>query len=604
MQLAAQARDGRGNALGGRVIQWTSNNPGIASAGSDGRVKGVAVGSATITASSEGKTATASVTVVLTRADLATITITPNGGELDVGERLQLSAELKDARNGVIRDRTPSWVSSDPAVATVSPTGQVTAIGSGATTITASSDEKRATVRVEVARIPVGSLVLTSPPSTLPAGESFQLNVSLRDRRGNPLDERPVIWSSSSAQVATVTTTGRVTAMGPGSARITAASEGKSISVNITVPRPVVVAVVDTPKVQTPDDPGPPPPSTGGAVPRAAIAAGGNHTCGLLPGGVVACWGGGVQTPTVLETGVRLNRLTSGTGHSCGLTSGGEAYCWGQNNKGQIGDGTTNNTRATPVAVAGGATYRTLRAGGRHTCGLSGGGRLSCWGENGSGQLGDGTTSGRTRPTPVPDLTFTDVAAGGSHTCGIATDGKTYCWGDGFSGQIGYGQLSTESNPVEVDAAGVKFAKIYAGGAHTCALTAAGKAYCWGDNRAAQIGDGSNNDRTKPVEVGTGMSFEELSLGTSHTCGRTGGGAIYCWGANGKGQLGDGTKGNRARPVRVGVEGTFTSITAGGTHTCAASATQALCWGENARGQLGDGSLAARPTPAPVVGAQ
>jgi alpha-tubulin suppressor-like RCC1 family protein len=204
----------------------------------------------------------------------------------------------------------------------------------------------------------------------------------------------------------------------------------------------------------------------------------------------------------------------------------------------------------------------------------------------------------------VADLTFTDVAAGGQHSCGIATDGKTWCWGDGFSGQLGLGQLSTESNPVEVDAGGVRFTRIYAGGGHTCGLTAAGKAYCWGDNRAGQVGDGSTTDRLRPVEVAASASFEELSLGATHTCGRTSGGAINCWGGNGRGQLGDGTRGNRTRPVRIAIEGAVTAIAAGGNHTCAATATQVLCWGDNARGQLGDGSLAARPTPAAVLGAQ
>jgi uncharacterized protein YjdB len=600
VQLAAQARDGRGNALANRPIQWTSNNTAIATVSPNGTVTGIAIGSATITAASEGKNATASVTVVLTRVDVATVTVTPNGSELEVGERLQLTAELKGARGGAIRDRTPSWVSSDPAVATVSPTGLVSAIGSGSTTITASSDDKRSSVRVVVVPVPVASLVLTSPPANLPVGESFQLSVSLRDRRGNTLGDRPVIWSSSSAQVATVTTTGRVTAMSAGSARITATSENRNAAVTINVPRPAV-AVVDSARVQ-PVDPGRP--SGTGAIPRAAIASGGGATCGLLPGGVLVCWGAGVQNPTILETGIRLNRLSAGTGHMCGLISSGEAYCWGQNAKGQLGDGSTNNTRAIPVAVAGGATFRAIRAGGRHSCGLTGGGRILCWGDNGSGQIGDGSTSGRTRPTQIPELTFSDVAAGGSHSCGIATDGKSWCWGDGFSGQLGYGQLSTETSPVEVDAGAVRFAKIYAGGGHTCGLTAGGKAYCWGDNRAGQVGDGSTTDRTRPVAVASTATFEELSLGATHTCGRTSGGAVNCWGGNGRGQIGDGTRGNRTRPVRVAVEGSVTAISAGGNHTCAATATQVFCWGDNARGQLGDGSLAARPTPAPVLGAQ
>ena len=600
VQLAAQPKDARGNALAGRPVQWTSGSSDIATVGADGTVKGIAVGSATITAIAEGKSATASVTVVLTRVDVASVTIAPNGGELDVGERLQLAAELKDARGSAIRDRTPSWVSSDPAVATVTPTGQVSAISSGTTTITASSDDKRATVRIIVAQVPVASMVLTSPPATLPVGESFQLNVSLRDQRNNPLENRAVIWSSSSAQVATVTTGGRVTAMGAGTARITATSEGKNASVTISVIRPAV-AVVDSTRVQPPTDPVSSP-AGGGAMPRTSLASGGVASCGLLSGGVVACWGAGVPNPTVLETAVRFSRLSGGGAHMCGITSGGEAYCWGNNNKGQLGDGTTNNTRATPVAVAGGG-FRVIRAGGRHTCGLTSGGRISCWGDNGSGQVGDGSTTARTRPTQVPDLTFSDVAAGGSHSCGIATDGKTWCWGDGFSGQLGMGQLSNEASPVEVNAGAIKFTRIYAGGGHTCGLTAAGKAYCWGDNRAGQVGDGSTSDRMTPVQVAGTATYEELSLGTSHTCGRTTGGAVHCWGGNGRGQVGDGTRGNRTRPLRIAVEGA-TAISSGGNHTCAATATQVICWGENARGQLGDGSLAARPTPAPILGAQ
>jgi alpha-tubulin suppressor-like RCC1 family protein len=330
--------------------------------------------------------------------------------------------------------------------------------------------------------------------------------------------------------------------------------------------------------------------------------AGGAISCGLVSGGSLACWGAGNSTPTILGD-QRFTRLAAGIAHVCGLTSSGEAWCWGLNGKGQIGDGTTNNSRATPVAVVGGLSFRVIRAGGAHTCALTGAGKGYCWGDNKVGQLGDGSTSGRTRPVPIPDLTFTDIAAGANHSCGIATNGKTYCWGDGFSGQLGYGQLSTESSPTEVNTGVVKFTRIYAGGDHSCALTAAGKAYCWGDNRAGQVGDGSGTDRTQPVEVQTTASFEELSLGAGHTCGRTGGGVVLCWGAGGKGQLGTGGRGNQSKPVRVAGDGPFTSVSAGGAHTCAATATQAFCWGENVRGQLGDGTIIPKPAPTVVLGA-
>jgi uncharacterized protein YjdB len=675
VKLAAEARDARGNVLGQRPLAWSSDRTGVATVSTDGTITGVANGNATITVESGGKRSTAAVTVVTNRVDVATISIDPASGQLSVGERLQLDAQLKDARGGPIRDRTPSWTSSNPDVATVSPNGSVTAVGPGNATITASSDNQRATVRIDVAAAPVGTIVLTTPPSTLPIGETFQLGGTIRDSRGGLLLDRTVSWSSSNSRVATVSASGLVTAVAQGSARITGTVEGKAASVNITVPAPaaVVTAIAMSPgsaslevgeTVQlsaTPQDQrgaamerpvtwtssnggiagvsrsglvtaiaagsavitaasdgksgtvgvtvtakaGPEviinPNTGGGAIPRVSIVAGGNISCGLVSGGQLACWGAGQANPAFLGD-VRFSRLSAGTGHVCGLTGSGEAYCWGQNSRGQIGDGTTNNVRAAPVAVAGGLSFRVIRGGGNHTCGLTGAGRAYCWGDNRSGQLGDGTTSGRSRPVPVSDLSFSDLAAGGNHTCGIATSGKTYCWGDGFSGQLGYGNLSTESAPIEVSG-DVKFAKIYAGGGHTCGLTAAAKAYCWGDNRAGQVGDGSGNDRTTPVEVQTTATFQELSLGVSHSCGLTSGGSVFCWGAGGRGQLGTGGRANQNKPARVVAEGSFTSLSAGAGHTCAATSTQAYCWGDNARGQLGDGSTVPKPAPTVVLGA-
>ncbi len=678
VKLTAEARDARGNGLAQRPFAWTSDRPGVATVGGDGTITGVATGSATVTVESGGKRGTASVTVVTNRIDVASIAISPGSGQLAVGEKLQLDAQLKDARGGAIRDRTPSWTSSNPDVATVSPGGAVTAVGPGSATITAASDNQRATARIDVAAAPVGTVVLTTPPATLPIGETFQLGGTIRDARGGLLLDRTITWSSSNARVASVSASGLVTALGQGSAKITGSVEGKTAAVTITVPAPAAVVttvalspssaaldVGETAQLSaTPQDqrggamdrpvtwtssnagvatvsrsgllaavgagnavitasadgksgslsvtvtakagpgPGPDipnPPSATAMIPRTSIIAGGAVSCGLVASGQVACWGAGQSTPAVLGD-QRFSKLAAGMGHVCGLTAGGDAWCWGQNNKGQIGDGSSNNVRMAPVAVAGGLSFRVIRAGGTHTCGLTSGGKVYCWGDNRSGQLGDGTTTGRSRPVPVPDLSFSDIAAGGNHSCGIATTGKTYCWGDGFSGQLGYGNLSTESAPIEVNS-DVRFTRIYAGGGHSCGLTAAGKAYCWGDNRAGQVGDGSTTDRQTPVEVQTTVSFEELSLGVGHTCGRTSGGSIFCWGAGGRGQLGTGGRGNQNKPVRVAVEGSFMSISAGGAHTCAATATAAYCWGDNARGQLGDGTTVPKPAPTLVLSA-
>ena len=678
VKLSAEARDARGNVLSQRPLTWTSSKDAVVTVGADGSVKGVAVGTATVAVETGGKRGSASITVVTNRVDVATITISPAGGQLEVGDKVQLDAQLKDARGTPIKDRTPSWSSSNTEVASVSPGGQVTAIGPGSATITASSDNQRATARIDVAAAAVGALVLTSPPASMQVGESFQLGGTVRDTRGGLLLDRTIGWTSSNSRVATVTSAGLVAAVAPGTARITATVEGKTASVSITVPAPVAVVTtvaiapssaaldvgetvqlsavpqdarggaMDRPVTWTSSNAGvasvsrtglvsavtagnatitaasdgriatagvtvtakpgpdissgnPPPPSSGGAIARGSLAAGGAITCGLVSGGSLACWGAGQSTPTLLGD-QRFSRLAAGAAHVCGLTSGGDAWCWGLNAKGQIGDGTTNNSRATPVAVVGGLSFRVIRAGGSHTCAITGAGKAYCWGDNKNGQLGDGSTSGRTRPVPIPDLTFTDIAAGANHSCGITTNGKTYCWGDGFSGQLGYGQLSTESSPIEVSTP-VKFTRIYAGGDHSCGLTAAGKAYCWGDNRAGQVGDGSGTDRTQPVEVQTTASFEELSLGAGHTCGRTGGGSILCWGAGGKGQLGTGGRANQSKPVRVAAEGPFISVSAGVGHTCAATATQAFCWGDNVRGQLGDGTIIPKPAPTLVLGA-
>jgi alpha-tubulin suppressor-like RCC1 family protein len=153
--------------------------------------------------------------------------------------------------------------------------------------------------------------------------------------------------------------------------------------------------------------------------------------------------------------------------------------------------------------VSGGLVLRTLTAGGRHTCALSATGAAFCWGWNGFGQIGDGTTTIRLSPVPVV-----------------------------ISDQLG-------------------LVSITAGWYHTCGLTARGTAYCWGFNMYGQLGDGSTTNRTTPVAVTGSVSFANLSLGVNHTCGKTTTGAVYCWGRNSSGQLGDGTTTDRAAPTVV-----------------------------------------------------
>src|SRR2546422_467471 len=147
-------------------------------------------------------------------------------------------------------------------------------------------------------------------------------------------------------------------------------------------------------------------------------------------------------------------------------------------------------------------------------------------------------------------LTFAAVSAGGYHTCGVTTAGTAYCWGDNTLGDGSVRIATGRTSPVAV-LGGLTFASVSAGRDHTCGVRTAGMAFCWGQNLDAELGDGTTTSRTSPVAVLGGLSFATASAAGVYTCGVTPGGAAYCWGLNDSGQLGDGTTTDRLSPVRV-----------------------------------------------------
>lgn len=251
-------------------------------------------------------------------------------------------------------------------------------------------------------------------------------------------------------------------------------------------------------------------------------------------------------------TYIAWTTLAAGIQHTCGLMRGGAVYCWGNNSAVQLGHGFGAGS-STPVVVTGGFAFVSLTAGDAHTCALTKGGAAYCWGDNSYGQAGDGSTGVRETPAAVAGgLMFASLAVGFEHTCGLTGSGAAYCWGSNWFGELGNGSRDTlwHATP-EVVAGGLAFASVTAGNAHTCGVTSGGAAYCWGDNWLGALGDGSTTNRTSPVPVSGGLAFARLTVAWYHTCGVTNGGAAYCWGGNGDGERGDGSTTYRLAPVAV-----------------------------------------------------
>lgn len=357
-------------------------------------------------------------------------------------------------------------------------------------------------------------------------------------------------------------------------------------------------------------------PAAGSVV---AVAAGETHTCLLTGDGAVWCWGAnsygqlGDGTRTSRRVPVPVIGLTSGVQaiavgghHTCAVTAGGDVLCWGRNNYGQLGDGTTY-LRTQPVPVRDLAQANSVTAGYAHTCAGRNDGTAVCWGSNTSGQLGDNTSIARRTPVVVSGLTqVRTIAAGGAHTCASLDDGGARCWGNNYSGQLGDGTRTYRRTPVPVSGLDNVIA-IGAGGSHSCALTASGTLACWGNNYYGQLGDGTTSQRLVPVPV-SGLSgpVRTFSTGLAHTCMLHEDGKASCAGWNAYGQLGDGTTTNRNRPVAVsGLPAASAIVAAIGMgsagHSCALVDGGLQCWGKNNYGQLGDNSYVQRTAPVAVV---
>jgi alpha-tubulin suppressor-like RCC1 family protein len=390
----------------------------------------------------------------------------------------------------------------------------------------------------------VAMVAVTPAMANVMVGQQIQLAAKVTDTMGNVLTGQ-LAWSSSNSAIATVNSTGLVSAVTLGQVTITATTRGQS--------------------------------------------------------------GAAMLTTT---TGLVFAMVSAGDKHTCGVTSTGTAYCWGNNGAGQLGNGTTANS-ATPVPVSGAFSFATVSAGGSHSCGITTGGTAYCWGDNSSGQLGNGAMTSSTTPAVVAGgLKLQSISAGKTHTCGVLSDESAgYCWGNNSSGQLGNGTLINSSVPIAITLPGHYWFDLSAGSDHTCGVApplnggvVVFSPYCWGDNSSGQLGNGTTTSSATPVLVLTDLF--SVSAGTLYSCGGARGPGASCWGNNGMGQLGNGTMINSAVPVDV--SGGFNiagSVSAGANHACiSGSSPSAACWGDNSAGQLGDGSTTNSLTPVVVAG--
>jgi alpha-tubulin suppressor-like RCC1 family protein len=281
-------------------------------------------------------------------------------------------------------------------------------------------------------------------------------------------------------------------------------------------------------------------------------------------------------------------------------------FSWGNNYNGQLGDNTLT-TRSSPVTTAGGGTnWRQVAGGYNHTAAIKTDGTLWTCGYNGYGQLGNNTTTNRSSPvrTAGGGTNWRQVAGGYNHTAAIKTDGTLWTWGNNGSGQLGDNTTSTRSSPVTTAGGGTNWRQVAGGGNHTAAIKTDGTLWTWGVNSLGQLGDNTTSTRSSPVTTaGGGTNWRQVAGGYNHTAAIKTDGTLWTWGYNPSGQLGDNTTSTRSSPVTTVAGGTnWRQVACGDDHTAAIKTDGTLwTWGYNVFGQLGDNTTSTRSSPVTTV---
>jgi len=272
-------------------------------------------------------------------------------------------------------------------------------------------------------------------------------------------------------------------------------------------------------------------------------------------------------------------QVAAGGTFTCVRKSDGTLWCWGGNSNGELGDGTTTDHYDPVQTLFKSLTVEEVAAGPDHACAVLSDGSVWCWGGNSDGELGDGTTTAASSPVPVTGLDHgvTDVATSQFHTCAVKGDGSVWCWGGDYVGQLGNGTTNSSTVPIEVTSLPIRAVQVTAGYYETCVVGDDGSVWCWGGT---------------PAQVtGFPTTAAEVASGDQYACARLTDTSLWCWGSNYTGTLGDGTMTSSQSPVRViGLDAGVIAV-ATAFSTCAITEHHALwCWGDDEWGQIGDGT--------------
>jgi alpha-tubulin suppressor-like RCC1 family protein len=406
------------------------------------------------------------------------------------------------------------------------------------------------------------------------------------DDKGNPVKQPRIRYASIDPSRLTVDPLGNVRAVGNGLGHLVATAEGRT-----SLPVAVLVSGFGWVSVST------------GADITCGIRTGGFGYCwGDNAGGRMGSDPPVADSdrPLLIAGGLRFAQISAAQGqHSCGVTLSAELYCWGMNDHGQLGNGQTSSVRL-PVRVSGGLSWASVTVGLAHTCGITTTGMAYCWGLNSQGQLGVGAPAGAelTVPTAVfSGQPYRSISAGPEHTCAINANGSALCWGSNGAGEVGHGTtggIYTVPQLVQGLTAGVQELAA-AEVATNCARTTT--VVCWGGNTFGLILEAQPISRNRPGPPLTISPVpSQVGLGIVYACalrptgqpplfGPQGPSEAICWGVFG----------NRAgifnppwsTQVRV-VPRTYglAQLRVGRVHACGITGTgHLLCWGGGQSGE-------------------